>query len=613
VHDVLRFGAVGDGKTDCSAAFQSAVDTAAESASKTVLIPPGRFLLRRPVLVDGVGVRVVGVGEESHVQVEGMNAGFVFGVRRVEKEGRVIDASYRPDAFGKLDAHAAPERGVRRGFASRGKVLLEATAHPAQVGMRTARSEDRCFDYWGEFRRFTLELCFEPTAGQPWKPHAPLLGLGSAVTEPGPWALAVGDTAEDLVFSFKTGDMPEEYDSGDRVVFVPLKGSKPPYRLRIWLDFDAGKAGATVNERVVADAVSDRNARGKPWKAGLRFLRTRARHLFLVGTSGESPDLDHGAITPLDLYGLRVSRAVRGKPAHDAQAYLEADADTVFYLPLTGAPGRTIDLATGRAADGMAGTAYLLHGDGYLGGIDSNAITDLRITGGAPSVLLGGVRRFRIERVRAGDGMVGLGSLPMVVSYPVTIRDCELSGFDAAVSLWRCEVRASGLDLERGGQTSMRFHGCSASVQDCMFYFNSGIAETAVDILRGEGWGRYSLRNLNVDNEGHGFERAVVRCESPAYTRGVLAIDGLEVSRAGKTCALIELVDHTEGGGWFPSRVDVTHLDCYTQDHGAVLRVDGPNWYGQIDTSLLRPPHLDYRGKTGTTAVRLVTERPFKE
>jgi hypothetical protein len=555
----------------------------------------------------------MGMGEDSHVQVDGLNAGFVFGVRRVEKEGRAIDGSFRPDCFGKLDAAAVPERGRLRGFATKGKVFLQAVAHPAQLGARTKRSEDHCFDYWNEFTKFTLETCIEPTAGQEWKPYSPLLGLGSAITEPGPWTLAVGDTGQDLVFSFKTADMTEELDSGDRIMFIPLKGLRPPYRLRVWLDFEAGTAAASVNERPVATSVSDRNARGKPWKAGLRFLRGRARHPFLVGTAGENADLDHGPVTPLNLYGLRVSRTVRPQTTGDAKAYLESDADTVFYLPLTGAPGRTIDFDSGRAADGMHGSAFLLHGDGYLGGIDSNAITDLKITGGAPSVLLGGVRRFRMERVRAVDGMAGLASLRMVVSYPVTIRDCELNGFDAGLTLWRCLVRASGLDLERGGQTSMRFQGCSASMEDCMFFFNSGIADTAVDILRGEGWSRYSFRNVDIDNEGHGFERAVVRCETPAYAKGFLNIDRLEVSKAGKSCALIELVDHAEGGPWHPQRIEARHLDCYSQDHGVVLRVDGPGWHGNVDTSLLKPPHLEYTGKTGATSVKLISERPFKQ
>ena len=608
--DVRTFGAVGDGTTDCTHAFQRAVDSAARGVAKTVFIPPGRFVIRQPIFVDSPGVKIAGMGEESHVVVDGFHPGFVFGVRRVEKEGRAIDASYRPDVAGKLDHAAAPEPGKRHGFATNGRVFLSSVSHPAQVGARTRRTDDRCFDYWGECPAFTLEACLEPQQGRPWKPGAPLLGLGSVGVEPGPWCLGVGNDAQTLVFSFKTADMPEAPDTGDHRITIPLNGATPPYRVRVWLDFASGKAGATVNEREVADTVSDHTVQGKPWRPGMRFLHSRARHPFLIGTDGEAPSVTDTKVTPLRLYGLRVSRAVRSRPQNDAEAYLNSDADTVFYLPLTGEPGRSIDLNAGRAADGMNGSALLIHGDGYVGGINSNAITDLKITGGSAGVLLGGALRFRIERVRAGGGMVGLGSVPIVVSYPVTIRDCEFDGFDAAVSLWRCEVRASGVDLERGGQTSLRLRGCSAFVQDCMFYFNSGVAETAIDIQRGEGWGKYSFRNLNVDNEARGFDRAVLRCEWSAYTRPLLHIDGFEASQVGKSAALIELVDHPVGAGINPSQIEVRRLLCYTPDYGAVVRVDGPNWFGRVETTLLKGPHLDYRGAPGTKpGVKFVTER----
>jgi hypothetical protein len=609
--DVRKFGAVGDGKTDCAQAFQDAVDAAARGVTKTIFIPAGRYLVSRPVFVDAPGVKVIGMGEESNIVITGYHPGFVFGIRRVEKDNKVIDASYRPDVSSVLDKSVAAA-GKLSGFATKGRVFLASVAHPAQLGMRTTRSEDRCFDYWGEFKAFTLEVCLEPDPRQPWKAWAPLLGLGSFGVEPAPWALTVADDPQTLKFGFKTSDFPELSNNGDREITIPLSGIRPPYRLRVAIDFEAGKVGAWVNERRVASSVSDQNARGKPWKPGLRFKHTRARHPFLVGKDGATPDLHDGKVTPLRLHGLRVSRVARGKPANDAEAYLGNDSDTVFFLPLTGRPGRMIDLASGKAADGAAGSAILLHGDGSLGGILSNAICDLRISGGAPGILLGGVLRFRMERVRSGEGMVGLGSVPMVVSYPVTIRDCEFSGFDAAVSLWRCEVRATGIDLERGGQTAMRLHGCSADVSDCMVYFNSGVSDTAIDILRGEGWGKYYFRNVNVDNEARGYDSAVIRCESSAYTRPYVDIDGLEASQVGKTGAIIELIDGPIDGGWYPSRIDARHLLCFSQDHGAVLRVDGPNWFGKVDVTLLKGPFLDYRGTAGTSGVKIVTEREQK-
>jgi hypothetical protein len=43
-HDVTQFGAVGDGKTDATAAIQRAIDACAAAGGGVVLIPPGRYL-----------------------------------------------------------------------------------------------------------------------------------------------------------------------------------------------------------------------------------------------------------------------------------------------------------------------------------------------------------------------------------------------------------------------------------------------------------------------------------------------------------------------------------------------------------------------------------------
>src|SRR5947208_3583932 len=42
--DITQFGAVGDGKTLCTAATQKAIDTAAERGGGTVVVPAGTFV-----------------------------------------------------------------------------------------------------------------------------------------------------------------------------------------------------------------------------------------------------------------------------------------------------------------------------------------------------------------------------------------------------------------------------------------------------------------------------------------------------------------------------------------------------------------------------------------
>ena len=207
-------------------------------------------------------------------------------------------------------------------------------------------------------------------------------------------------------------------------------------------------------------------------------------------------------------------------------------------------------------------------------------------------------------------GIVGLGRMGAAMS--VRLRQ---QGFEVVASVG--DVGAA-IRTTRGYKPDvlvldLNMPGTVASLDDAMFYFNSGVAETAIDILRGEGWGKYFFKNLNVDNESRGFDRAVLRCESSAYTRPFLDIDGLEASQVGKSSALIELVDGPVGNGWYPSRLNARHLLCYSQDQGTVLRVDGPNWFGRIDTTLLKGPYLDYRGPAKTQSpIKVLTELEAK-
>jgi polygalacturonase len=57
--DVLRFGAKGDGATDCRAAFARAIEECGRSGGGTVLIPSGTFLTNGPIhLTSNVNLHV---------------------------------------------------------------------------------------------------------------------------------------------------------------------------------------------------------------------------------------------------------------------------------------------------------------------------------------------------------------------------------------------------------------------------------------------------------------------------------------------------------------------------------------------------------------------------
>lgn len=62
--NVLDFGAVGDGNTDCTNAIQSALDSAADCCG-TVIVPPGRYMVGR-LNMRGMGVSLVGTSAWSY-------------------------------------------------------------------------------------------------------------------------------------------------------------------------------------------------------------------------------------------------------------------------------------------------------------------------------------------------------------------------------------------------------------------------------------------------------------------------------------------------------------------------------------------------------------------
>ena len=54
------FGAAGDGERDDTAAIQRAIDDAAQRGGGTVVLPPGRYLVSRPLTIDSSQIQIIG-------------------------------------------------------------------------------------------------------------------------------------------------------------------------------------------------------------------------------------------------------------------------------------------------------------------------------------------------------------------------------------------------------------------------------------------------------------------------------------------------------------------------------------------------------------------------
>ena len=76
-----------------------------------------------------------------------------------------IDATYRPDLFGKLDASAVPSPGQKWGIRTNGNSFVQFQASPLSAGAASAAGGFNS-DYWTETSKLTVEFCIEPPDGQ---------------------------------------------------------------------------------------------------------------------------------------------------------------------------------------------------------------------------------------------------------------------------------------------------------------------------------------------------------------------------------------------------------------------------------------------------------------
>ena len=73
--DVTTFGAIGDGKTDCSKAINSAI-ASLPSEGGVVVIPEGDFVLDAPIVIN-----------KHNVTIKGLNPGMRSNISRNRREG----------------------------------------------------------------------------------------------------------------------------------------------------------------------------------------------------------------------------------------------------------------------------------------------------------------------------------------------------------------------------------------------------------------------------------------------------------------------------------------------------------------------------------------------
>jgi Pectate lyase superfamily protein len=630
--DVRDYGAKGDGGiTDNASAFQAAVDAAIAKVGGLpfkkgiVFIPsaPQFYLVSRSIWVDSDNIEIQGEGWGSLVWLNGYfkQPVFIFGIRRIEHatvNGQVvtaqIDASYRPDLFGKLDTSAAPTPGAKWGIRTNGSSFVQFQANSLSSGVKSSAGYPY-LDNWTETTKLTLEFCIDPPDGQNFPPLTPLLGMGDIIYETSPILVYVSEDPTQLQVTFRTNDQDSGLFSPKRAYTISLAGSTPPFRIALQFDLDNAVTTAFVNGIQVAPTSSSNLDPSSPCPftpgSGLRFSQNES-YPFLIGAHGwkgpTSPTIATVSGIDLRLYGLRLSNTIRyrsnGTGQHqqrvdsptssinDAYAYFGNDANTVYYLSCSDNPatsGRNVTAINGSSANYPGITTGLFLNTTNAGGIFGNAIRDIAVMGAGDAgqtICLGGVLEMVIENVMAASGFNGIGSWNMYSNYIVYLDNCWIGGSDAPYYGAFQLTDARNVYFYTSGRVSIRYLGGSGNWENAFVSHGGPNNECVAKLRNGTLGGSFAFSNIHVDFEGETLSLAGFYCEALGlWPSTCLRLTDIYLGSTGPTASLIMLRDGNyplPNPNVSPCRLVVDNLQCTDTTYRALVDVDGPLWYGDV-------------------------------
>jgi len=645
--DVRDYGAKADsGITDNSGPFQAAVDDLASrlatyqpSPKGVVFIPSatGFYHVSKTVWVDQDNIEIRGEGWGSMVIMDNYSkhSVFQFGLKRVERifvngayAPLTVDATYRPDLFGKLDTSVVNAAGQMWGIRTNANSCVQFQASAMNAGISSAADKFTA-DNWGETSKLTVEFCVEPPTGQQFPLAAPLLGLGSILGNPSPFAMSIWDDPQKIIVMFRTSDIDANPNSPTRYFGFSLAGATAPYRIAVQLDLGNAVCSAFVNGVQVAltNQTNLSPTSSPPFvpNNGLTFA-TNEYAPFLIGANGPQP-VGAGGQTAVDLrvYGLRLSNTIRyqnnsagqaqtridspATPINDAYAYFGKDANTICFLKGTDNPatsGRVVSVQHGPSATLDAITSgYIIHSVNPTP-VMGNAVRDLQVVasnGFGQAISVANALEFTVENVKATGGYHGIGSIFSVANYNIYIRNCWLQGYDAAYFGVQQIIDARDVYCGTSGRVTLRHVGCSANWQNVFVAFANPNAEC---IFKGHSWGyggNLAITNLFVDFEGQTLSKAAIYCEAVAYVPATsLVLKDIFLGTIGPNAALVMLKDFSNNDTVFHRCwVSIENLQAYTDTYLAAVDVDGPRWHGEMNGIALIGPQFNHRQKWGTS------------
>jgi len=491
-----------------------------------------------------------------------------------------------------------------RGFATMGRFGAIGLRNCTTLGKRRHDQQGTTFDGFRECSGITLEICFD---GSRVKPGQHVCGIGDG----DPWGF-YRDGSGQYSFSFWTGAPDNPETKFNHNVPINLDGVAIPWRLRVSVDLDGWKSEATCNGKSVGSPIPG------PGRPGSRLRAAWSGMPFSIGWNG--PEFPRGVpTTDVTIYALRVSGVFRAEPAsgRDSDRYLGLrDPDVLFYLPLTGSPGLTLDVQGGGANDAQTSSLIVLDGAPSLNGVGSFTLENLTLGFGSPGLVVGQSLDVQVRNCEFSNGSCAVESLRTGAAYPITLTDCVVSGHDVPISL---QSTLAYLDrvtvLSFGGPCGVQGRGCDLTWENSHVWFAGGQTQWHVDMRAGSYGGKLIVNNITVDDEDGGalFRRAFVRVEQAGSNPTTVDLSNLYATNSAPGAAVLELIGaNTQEGRWAVPTVRAWGLACGGESP-YVARVKG-DWSGTIDASMAPSGAIDASGipnhLTVTQPVKLDANTP---
>lgn len=347
---------------------------------------------------------------------------------------------------------------------------------------------------WAGMQRFTLDFAFTQNAEpKVYKNGRMLCGvvMGETSRPQGKvWMLMARENG-DLTFDVTLND-------GSTRSIKLAKGctAAGTYRLAMQVDFAAQRVQAWVRRPGEADLARTCDDQRQALPQGARFRPVEFGFFTITGADSGSPAAANGSLTPptdITVCGLHMSadlryadneRLARRADHHatdDLFRYFTEDDGTTAFLPLTDHPadhdlpttGMLVTVQHGRASggEGQHGFAYLKV-PASIYGVARQRVSDMTIEPG--TVWGAGIVTWHaldplLCNLDIRGGYYAIGDLFYGAQYTFDVRDCRLSGSEAAFNGASNIVYMHGVTIDPIGRCGVLVSGSNMTLDDVTF------------------------------------------------------------------------------------------------------------------------------------------------